>query len=425
MSLRETIQNAGGSLKEWTVMSPIKDPFRVDTPANRRDAEWLADHWRKIRSFTGKTRIHARGLHYALVGKDGMPQAIKPNGTPYTNTDPEWCWLQNVVGVARWLGYIPFHAITDNRNDDPDNFVVRNNEVGIKVFDTAYKFEWKPWMPSLFVMLDKDGGEPHVEQAFRLVVIGEKSSLHDVIWPICRRFGAELVLPTGELSTTLLYDIAARAAYDGRPCRVFYLSDFDPTGAHMPIEVSRKLQGLCAKFFPALDIDLHIVGLTAEQVKALGLPETPMKDSERRADKWRERHGCEQTELDALRDGDLKEMLTEALEPFFDKTLKERTSLAYSEAVAETRQSISVIETDFKASEEYAQGQALIEKVSEAIEVARSFLVPLFADMVARVEVAAPDLPEPEIDYDRHPTPLFSSSDSFEDATRKLLKAKL
>jgi hypothetical protein len=35
-----------------------------------------------------------------------------------------------------------------------------------------------------------------------------------------------------------------RAAEDGRPSVVLYLSEFDPSGHNMPIVVSRKLQAL-------------------------------------------------------------------------------------------------------------------------------------------------------------------------------------
>ena len=49
LRLRETIEAAtadcGGSLGSLTVMSNLTDPYRIDTPANRRDAEWLALAW--------------------------------------------------------------------------------------------------------------------------------------------------------------------------------------------------------------------------------------------------------------------------------------------------------------------------------------------------------------------------------------------
>ena len=34
---------------------------------------------------------------------------LKPDGSPYTNTEKDWTWLDEKAGkAARWLGYIPF-----------------------------------------------------------------------------------------------------------------------------------------------------------------------------------------------------------------------------------------------------------------------------------------------------------------------------
>lgn len=421
MTLREIIKSAGGSLKDWTVMSDNTDPFRIDTPANHRDAQWLAGQWSLIKSHTGKARVHARALHYDLVGKDGLDPAVKPNGAVYINTEQDWEWTQRTIGFARWLGYIPFHEIVDNRNDAPDNFTVATVLPALQVFSNTQNLDTALSAPKLFVASTED---PVRQQDYRLVVIGEKSSLADVVSPICRRFEAELVLPTGELSTTLLYGIAQRANYDGRPCKVFYLSDFDPTGHHMPIEVSRKLQGMVAEFFPDLDIEVRVSGLTGDQVRGLGLPSTPMKDGESRADKWRERYGCEQTELDALRARDLARILTESMAPFFDETLEARVGEAYSAAKDETRANVRKVEDKFVGTPDHAEALRLIDAANAAIKAARDFIVPIYARLAEEVEIVEPDVPFAECEGIGTP-PLFSSLDSFESATEMLLEEKL
>ena len=40
-------------------------------------------------------------------------------GATYTNTDENWTWLQAVASKARWLGYINFSDISDERNAAP------------------------------------------------------------------------------------------------------------------------------------------------------------------------------------------------------------------------------------------------------------------------------------------------------------------
>ena len=145
-------------------------------------------------------------------------------------------------------------------------------------------------------------------------------------------------MPDAVNRSLTLYGIAKRAADDGRPCRIFYLSDFDPTGFHMPVEVSRKLQALIDDRFEGLDVQMHRCALTADQVRQLGLPSTPMKETERRADKWRDRFGVEQTEIDALatlRPQELTKIVKAAIAPYWDKTLHARTLDARDEAQRE------------------------------------------------------------------------------------------
>src|ERR1700722_237290 len=91
------------------------DPYRLDTPANHRDGAWVAG---QLDRAIGPNRcIHWRGLHYAIVAAGNV---VKPNGATYLNPDDDWRWLSDNAGkAARWLGYVDFERITDNRNSDP------------------------------------------------------------------------------------------------------------------------------------------------------------------------------------------------------------------------------------------------------------------------------------------------------------------
>jgi hypothetical protein len=138
-------------------------------------------------------------------------------------------------------------------------------------------------------------------QPYKLVIVGEKSSLDDVLGPIADEFEADLYLPTGEISDTLIHHQMAKiGADDGRPMVVLYFSDADPAGWQMPISVARKLQAMQVSLFPELDFEVHRVALTPNQVREYGLPSTPLKDTERRGDAWQAAMGVEQTEIDAL-----------------------------------------------------------------------------------------------------------------------------
>jgi hypothetical protein len=121
-----------------------------------------------------------------------------------------------------------------------------------------------------------------------------------VLLPIARAKQADLYLPSREISDTLLHRMASDAVKDGRPLVVFTLSDCDPAGHQMPVSIARKLQSLRDLLFPKFRFEVVPVALTVDQVRELGLPSTPLKETEKRADRWREAFGVEQTEIDAL-----------------------------------------------------------------------------------------------------------------------------
>jgi len=415
-ALLDTIKSAGGSMADWTVMSNLTDPYRLDTPANHRDAKWLAGAFAQ-----GKlVQIHCRGLHYTIVS---MPELRKPNGEPYLNDIDNWTWLQRTAGVARWLGYIDFEAITDERNAGPELWIPPTfEEAGLRIAHVADDLAWPPEMPSIEIKCQA----PYARQAYKLVLIGEKSSLRTVLQPICRKYEAELILPTGELSTTLLHGIVQRAAADGRPTRVFYLSDFDPSGVHMPVEVARKIQALCDLKFQGLDIELHRCALLAHQVEAMGLPETPLKDSERRADKWRERFNCEQTEIDALatlQAGTLAAIVENDLKPYFDPTLQQRQRLAYAQAAQAMRSTIKAAQAPFQKQIE--QAQELIDIAAQKLADAHEFCKPLFDDIADGIDFVDVETVKPELDPFGFASPMFSSKDDFQTTTSNLRGEKL
>ena len=113
--LEDARQERRCSKTDLTVLSPQADPYRLDTPAGHRDGRWAAEQLE--RAVGALRRIHWRGLHYAIVAAGDIR---KPNGELYRNTDQDWTWLTDIAGKAgRWLGYIDFERITDNRNSEP------------------------------------------------------------------------------------------------------------------------------------------------------------------------------------------------------------------------------------------------------------------------------------------------------------------
>ena len=62
--------------------------------------------------------------------------------------------------------------------------------------------------------------------------------------PSPRTRDADLYLPTGEITDTLLATMAKTGAEDGRPMIVFVIADCDPAGYQMAVSIGHKLRAL-------------------------------------------------------------------------------------------------------------------------------------------------------------------------------------
>lgn len=407
-------------MKELTVLSEIRDPYRLDTPARHRDGRWFAQQ--VAQSLGGgeddeEEQIHLRGLHYKIASAGDV---IRPNGLPYVNDNDCWEWLCDFASkAARWLRYVEFDRIIDERNEKPFLFVPVASFPRPEFYSGSY-----PEIPSL------ESATPHllamggfaVRQKYRIIFFGEKTSLKDILLPIAELVGGELLLPTGEASHSMTVELAARIATDGRPAAVLYFSDFDPSGRQMAVSVARTLQAARTLLYPGLNLQLHAVALTLEQVRRLGLPSTPLKETEKRASRWKEVMGHEQTEIDALialNPEELRLIVREAIKPFYDATLTRRTALASHYWYRAAEEAVQSHPAYASAALSIATRHEALLNAAEALREAQET-----ASRALR-EVEAPELvpPEPELNVEA-PMPLFTTQEDFYTATRRLIAHK-
>jgi hypothetical protein len=408
--LKEAVELEFCSPDELTVLSKRKDPYRLDTATGHRLGRWCA---LLIERFLApQAKIHLRGCHYVLASAANV---TRPDGSPYINSDPMWVWFdETAMKAARWLGYVRFDRIVDERNAPPELYLPpyytvepeRGNGKRIIVPGLA---ETMPCFTS---------PQWPVVQPYRIISVGEKTSLRPVLLPIAKEVGGELLLPTGEMSDTMIAELAARCALDPRPSVVLYFSDFDPAGRQMPVSLARKLQALRDLLYPQLNIRVHHVALTLEQVRELDLPSTPLKPKEARASRWREIMGHEQPEIDALaalNPDALTAIAREAIRPYCDPTLAERTA----EAEQKWRDQCDVVlalepayvNIRTKIETELAQLEELGQKLSSLQDQA--------AALLAAVEPPPIELPF-ALPLANPGEPLFDSGARFADATRRL-----
>ncbi|HXP04274.1 MAG TPA: hypothetical protein VN808_09145, partial [Stellaceae bacterium] len=334
-------------------------------------------------------------------------------------------WLEWASAMARWLDYLPFERLRDERNKPP--LVLAYAEIlapGVAELTTT---ESVIGLPEISTMLPRVSGfSPTAPQPFRIILIVEKSSLADVLKPIADRVKGTLLLFTGEASATRIAEEALRAIADARRAVVLYFADFDPAGHQMPISVARKLQALRTLKHPSLQIDFHRVALTVDQVRALNLPSTPLKPTEKRGARWREAMGHEQTEIDALlelRPDELRRIATEALQPFYDFTLDQRCKEAFEAAQAEATKKLD--EHPARAAHE-KRIRAAHAKAQKAINALRRAQVRAVETLRERdAGVGATEIPAPEVQIEvKPPKPFFTTDDDFVTATTKLIADK-
>lgn len=407
-------QDGYKSLKDLTVLAPANDPYRVDTPTQRAAGEWFAGHAQRL--LDGGQTLHLRGFHYALLGE------TKPDGSVYVNTDREWTWLQErAADGARWLGLVPFDSIVDERNSKPVLRVVEQVEaipfISIGDVDVVLPDDLEP---RARIGSYHDG--QFALQSSRLAIFGEKISLKNVVGPIAERYGADLYLPTGNASDTMCHTMARVGAEDGRRLIVFYLSDCDPSGWNMAIEVGRKLQAFRDLLYPDLEFELHPVALTPDQVREYGLPSTPMKESEKRADAWRDAMGVDQTEIDSiatLRPELLRDVVTGALDAYYDSTLEGRVFTARMEWERGAQEMLVEQLGPYEMERIRADAEEKLGELHEQVEAINDAL------RIDTTGITLPDfkVPEPRA-VNGLPSPLIDSDMDYAGATQRLIAHK-
>jgi len=223
----------------------------------------------------------------------------------------------------------------------------------------------------------------------------------------------------------MIAELAERAAADGRPTVVLYFSDFDPAGWQMPISVARKLQALRTLRHPDLKVEMHRVALRLDQVRQFDLPSTPLKPTEKRASRWRQIMGHEQTEIDALaalRPDDLRQIALDAVAPFFDFTLAARCEAARQVWLTEAQAKIADHPAFAAAREKIAEGYARAER---AVAALRTLQADTHGELATALGVENASIPAPAARLEvPAPAPLISTEHDFAAASRRLIAEK-
>jgi hypothetical protein len=437
-------------------LSKTRDPFFV-SPARVRAAEWFADIFE---AYAPVGRVHLRRLHYWAVN---LPAAQRPamlNGAPYENSHACWRALSGASVDARTLGLVDADAFDDRRNGAPPFLFEPDDEdeaamvttLGAEVPEPSQEGPpFSPYTPSSDVFPDLPEGydvdAPSIAEPYAIEIWVEKSTVNDILLPIARRHGVTVVSGLGELSLTLVDRLIERVGEHGRKTRIFYISDYDPAGVNMPCSIARKIELYIRRDDLDLDIRLHPLVMTSDQIERYDLPRIPIKDTESRKGKFEERFGEGGVELDALEaihPGELARIVSEAIAVYRQPAERVREEIesaaadfqadcaevrdqvlaAHAEPLARLRAEFSTLRAEIsehqqtlrEISDEIAERyQERIDEAVSAIEELRQQFAEraeeVFSAINTDLEAAAPD-PD-EVDW---PTAADAVADEDDDA---------
>lgn len=215
------------------------------------------------------------------------------------NTFRSYKNLASTIDAGRRRGLIDWSAIEDRtRNLDKPNHWTSPEEI---VAAIAEQYKEDPW----------------VEQSCKIEVWVEKEALVGVIEQACKELRVPFLACRGYLSQSEAYEAgkrfqrAARAGFD--PI-IFHLGDHDPSGIDMTRDNAARVRE-----YSHGAVEVVRLALNRDQIDEYNPPPNPAKETDSRFEAYRDEHGDESWELDALEPSVLIDMIQSAVRERIDQ----------------------------------------------------------------------------------------------------------
>lgn len=349
--LKAIAQEKGVSVKNLLALAPKNDPFYMGTPGDWEKANWFREIWAGEGS---PDPIYIRRLHYRVQGRKNV---LRPDGQVYVNSKACWSYMKEAAKVARYLRTIPPDILIDKRSPDWKlhadycEDIPFDPEESFSVEPDVWGVEVEPSMSSRttgeFITLKARDAQFELflnafyngqnRQPYHLEVWEEKSEIEDLAARPCRRYSANYVPNIGEVSITRVRNLVERieTEAEGKPARIWWLSDFDAKGYDMPKSFARKIEYYARR--RGLDIRMRHLAVTPSQAVDHDLPRTPMptavpttkaatgaKAYETLKAKFEAVYGegaVELNAMEALIPGEITKLLKKELSHYYDSTV--------------------------------------------------------------------------------------------------------
>ena len=232
-----------------------------------------------------------RQLYYQLVSRDIIP-----------NKASEYGKLSTVLKEGRMAGLVDWNAIEDRLRKPSRPAAFDNPKDGMKALIDQYEI-------------------PRMEgQPVYLEVWVEKDALSGVLKRITRKYHINIMVNRGYSSTSAMYDAFMRFVSNGyklgRPIKLLYLGDFDPSGLDMIHDIKQRISEFNRSGYLVdgeLIFDIEAIALTKAQIDKYNPPPNPAKITDPRAKEFIKNHGNTSWEVDALTPSVLNNLLESSI----------------------------------------------------------------------------------------------------------------
>lgn len=367
------------SVTDLTVMA--SDPFYCGTPGDWVQGEWFAELFERY-NYNVENRAHNRRTHYVHFSMEGTRPPAKSKSKPprtdwqYRNDDDDWTYLSVASKIARILDLVDPRAVVDHRNEPTRKHVRPRDEPAVPgTYWDSQLWRLPILNASTLLPTDLNFEIPQLEvygydfeyadRAVIPIVTFEKSTVDDIVDPICRELHMNYLSGAGYQSHTNIINLLLLMQEYEKDAVVLYGSDFDGAGAAMPVAMARTAQFYRHKFKIKQELYIQPITLSREQVEEYNLPQSPSKKGDKLV-----------TELDALEalvPGELARIVRDAAAPYVTDELQEELAEAEREAITITEEAWQEALEDSwdEATEEQIEGPtSKLEAIeNEALEV--------------------------------------------------------
>jgi hypothetical protein len=256
----------------------LKKPGRGMAQASLDMIAAMRDIAEEVRPVTG------RGIGYKLFTRGLIPSMSTNNMQK----------IYRLLRVAREQGTIPWDWIVDETRELERVSVWSGPAEYARAVATSYRRDF--WD----------------QQPCRVEVWSEKGTVRGVLKPVLDQYAVGFRVQHGFSSATAVHDVAGDT--DGRPLVVLYVGDYDPSGMYMSEhDLPQRLRE-----YGGDHVRFRRIALTPEQVR--GLPSFAADDKRKdpRHSWFKQHHGSECWELDAMDPRDLRECVEDAIEELIE-----------------------------------------------------------------------------------------------------------